>query len=538
MTPPTRVLLLGVDAGSAPLVREWADAGVLPTFRRLFAQGLVGDTRSLEGFFVGSTWPSLYTGVTPARHGISSLVQLRVGSYDLFRCYTGEFIKREPFWNHLSRAGRRVAICDVPLSGVSEGLNGIQLVEWGSHDANYGFRTWPPRLARRIRSRFGPHPLSTSCDADHRSPEAFRALTGRLVEGVRRKTALTRFLLDQGGWDFFAQVFTEAHCVGHQAWHLHDPRHPAHEAQGSSVAGDPVREVYTAIDHAIGELLQAAGDDCLVIVLLSHGMCARYGAQFLLPDILVRLGVGVAPGPPPVPRAGPGPGSLERLLEVGWRRTPDRVKDWLRPGPEQVRRARHRGDSLPRWSLDPRLSRGFLVDNGLAVGGIRLNLRGREPQGLVSPGAEEQALSRQLMQDLEGIRNLDSGRPMIRRVSRTADLYQGEYLSLLPDLLVAWSEEALIGSATVGSGAGATVRLGSDQVGELIGTNHYCRTGDHRPEGLFVAAGPGIGPGRLSRSVSVMDFAPTLAALLDVEVPSPDGQPIRELLAARSGTGG
>ena len=88
------------------------------------------------------------------------------------------------------------------------------------------------------------------------------------------------------------------------------------------MTGDPVREVYVAIDHAIGELLRAAGDDCLVIVLLSHGMCARYGAQFLLPDILVRLGVGVAP--PPAPRTEPAPTSLERLLETGWRRTPDR----------------------------------------------------------------------------------------------------------------------------------------------------------------------------------------------------------------------
>lgn len=533
MKPPARVLLLGVDAASAPLVREWAAAGVLPTFQRLLAEGLVGDTRSVEGFFVGSTWPSLYTGVTPARHGISSLVQLRLGSYDLFRCYTGEFVKREPFWNHLSRAGRRVAICDVPLSGVSEGLNGIQLVEWGSHDANYGFRSWPPRLARRIRSRFGPHPLSTSCDEDHRSPEAFRALTGRLVEGVRRKTALTRSLLDQGGWDFFAQVFTEAHCVGHQAWHLHDPAHPAHEAQVSRVAGDPVREVYIAIDHAIGELLRAAGEDCLVIVLLSHGMCARYGAQFLLPDILIRLGVGVAPAQP----ARTAPSARARLLEAGWHRTPDGLKDWLRPGLDLIRRARARGDSLPRWSLDPRAGRCFLVDNGLAVGGIRLNLRGREPQGLVSPGAEEQALSRQLVRDLEEIRNLDSGHPMIGRVSRTADLFQGEYLSLLPDLLVAWSEDAPIGSATVGSGGGATVRLGSERVGELVGTNRYCRTGDHRPEGLFIAAGPGIGPSRISRKVSVMDFAPTLGALLDVEIPSPDGRPIRELLSARPATG-
>jgi predicted AlkP superfamily phosphohydrolase/phosphomutase len=123
---------------------------------------------------------------------------------------------------------------------------------------------------------------------------------------------------------------------------------------------------------------------------------------------------------------------------------------------------------------------------------------------------------------------------MIRRVTRTADLYQGEWLSLLPDLLVAWSEDAPVGSAIVGSGAGATVRLGSERVGELVGTNRYGRTGDHQPEGLFVAAGPGIGPGRLSRTVSVMDFAPTLTALLDVDVPSLDGQPIRELLAARN----
>jgi predicted AlkP superfamily phosphohydrolase/phosphomutase len=531
VTAPARVLLIGVDAGSAPLVREWAAAGVLPTFQRLLAHGLVGDTRSLEGFFVGSTWPSFYTGVTPARHGISSLVQLRVGSYDLFRCYTGEFVKREPFWNHLSRAGRRVAICDVPLSGVSEGLNGIQLVEWGSHDANYGFRTWPPRLARRIRSRFGAHPLSASCDADHRSPEAFRALGARLVEGVRTKTTLTRSLLEEGGWDLFAQVFTEAHCVGHQAWHLHDPRHPAHDARVAALAGDPVREVYAAIDRAIDELLRAAGEDCLAVVLLSHGMCARYGAQFLLPDILVRLGLGVAPRPAPAPRpedAGP----LARPLEAGRRHTPAAVKDWLRPGLEHLRHIRNRAEAPPRWSLEPALGRCFLVDNGQAVGGIRLNLRGREPHGLVSPGAEEQALCRRLAQDLEEIRDLDRGRPMVRRVSRTADLYQGEWLGLLPDVLVAWSEETPIGSATVGSGAGATVRLGSDGIGELIGTNRYCRTGDHRPEGLFVAAGPGLGSGRLGRTVSVMDFAPTFAALLGVELPAPDGVPIRELLSA------
>ncbi len=529
VTSPTRVLLIGVDAGSAPLVRRWAAEGVLPTFQRLLRDGLVGDTESVEGFFVGSTWPSFYTGVTPARHGVTSLVQLRPGSYELFRCYTGEFIKREPFWNHLSRAGRRVAICDVPLSGISEGLNGIQTVEWGSHDANYGFRTWPDGLARRIRSRVGLHPLSTSCDADHRSPEAFRALGERLVEGVRRKTALTRYLLGQETWDFFAQVFTEGHCAGHQCWHLHDPRHPNHDPGAAKVAGDPLRKVYRAIDGGVGELLTTAGDDCLVIVLLSHGLCHRYGAQFLLPEILVRLGLAVPPpATPPPSRSALSMGSL---LEAGWRYTPEGAKTRLRPILRWLRGLRDSGDALPRWSLDPRRSRAFLVDNGLAVGGIRLNLEGREPQGLVAPGAEELAVSRKLAQDLEAVCDLGSGRPAIRRVMRTADLYRGSHLGLLPDILVAWSDQEPLGSAVVSDGAGATVRLGSDRIGEVVGINRYCRTGDHEPRGLFVAVGPGITPGHLPRAVSIMDFASTFAARLGVDLPETDGQPISELLA-------
>jgi predicted AlkP superfamily phosphohydrolase/phosphomutase len=75
-----RVLVLGIDAGSAPLIEAWAAEGVLPNLRALMARGVVGRTESVEGFFVGSTWPSFYTGASPAEHGIHSLVQLRAGT--------------------------------------------------------------------------------------------------------------------------------------------------------------------------------------------------------------------------------------------------------------------------------------------------------------------------------------------------------------------------------------------------------------------------------------------------------------------------
>lgn len=163
-------------------------------------------------------------------------------------------ILRRTFWESASAAGCRVAILDVPLSGISQRLNGIQIVEWGSHDALNGFETWPRELATEITTRFGRHPVATSCDVYGRSLEDFRTFRDDLLAGVRRKCALTLNYLESGDWDFFAQVFTEAHCAGHQCWHLHDLSHPDHDADVVSVVGDVMRQVYMEIDKASGYL--------------------------------------------------------------------------------------------------------------------------------------------------------------------------------------------------------------------------------------------------------------------------------------------
>jgi len=520
-----RILVLGIDAGHHALLETWASDGTLPTLRTLRARGLTGDTESLEGFFVGSTWPSFYTGASPAEHGLHSLVQLRPGTYTLERRAHGELVRREPFWVHVGRAGHRVAILDVPLSRVTSELNGIQMVEWGSHDALYGFRTWPPRLAREVTARFGAHPLTDSCDVDQRSPEQFADFTRRLIAGVRGKAALTRHHLAHGEWDLFVQVFTEAHCAGHQAWHLHDHSSPGWDARAVAVTGDPLRQVHVAIDAALAEILADVGRDTLVIVLASHGMSHRVGAQFLLGEALVRLGA-AAPAPPPL---ADGEGRLHAMLAHGWSYTPELLRRPLRVarrGVERWREARAWPRPLPAHAGDGRC---FVVDNGLVVGGIRLNLAGREPRGTLT-AATAPEFCRQLRHDLLDLVDADSGRPLVQRVLRTDDLYQGACRDELPDVLVEWSQERALGSATVGTGRGAVVRVTSARIGTLSGTNSYCRSGDHRREGSFVAVGPGIAPGRLAEPVSIMDFAPTLAGRLGVTLPPAAGRAIPRLL--------
>ncbi|MBA2686424.1 MAG: alkaline phosphatase family protein [Gemmatimonadaceae bacterium] len=517
-TPATKVLVLGIDAASPDLLDEWIADGSLPNLAALAARGLVARTRGIEGFFVGSTWASFYTGTNPSRHGLHYQMQLVPGSYRLEDRARGTFVEGDPFWRAVSRAGKRVAVLDVPLAKLEPELHGVQVVEWGAHDAFFGFATNPPELAAEIEARTGKHTAASSCDAPARDAGAYIEFVAALEEGVRRKGIWSAELLARGNWDLFMQVFTESHCVGHQCWHLHDVSHPAHEPHVAAATGDPLRTVYRAIDCAIGELVATAGD-AQIVVFAAHGMSHRFGAHFLLRDILCALGVAAR-----TPRS-LGERLREEIARV-WRALPTPVRATLAPLRDRAVREEGVRVGVPATGVDVDRSRCFPLANGLAVSGIRLNLVGREPRGTLAPGDEEARFVAQLQADLLAIVDEVSGAPLVKRVIRTRGLYEGEHLDSLPDLLVEWNDAVARGSTALGSGAGARVRATSNKLGVVEGANDYGRSGEHRPGGWLVAAGPGVEHGRLSWEPSLLDLAPTIAGMMGVELPDAAGDPI------------
>jgi predicted AlkP superfamily phosphohydrolase/phosphomutase len=534
-----KVLFLAIDAGNKWLIEKWASDGTLPNIRSLFTKGLVGNTMSVEGLYEGATWPSFYTGVNPAHHGFHSLKQLNPGSYDFHRLYPYDFIRRKPFWNYLSASGLKIAVLDIPLSGISEGLNGIQLVEWGSHDSVYGLRTWPPNLKRDVLRRFGRHPLRISCDSYQRTPQHFYSFKNKLIDGVKRKAELTIHYLRKGDWNFFGQVFSEGHCVGHQCWHLHDLRHPSHSPEIAHYTGDPIRDVYKAIDSAIGKILEHIRGDTIVIFLVSHGISPNIGGDILLSEILERLKLlRKLPDGNAIRKSQSSIKNIYEALGRGWQRAPTAIKVPLKPLlfslHNFILHCAKRGDLLllPAYisNIDLKNSKCFPVLNGSPVSGIRINLSGREPNGLIHPGPEMNDFCDELARDLLSIVDCDTGKPMVKKVRKVFELYEGERIDHLPDLLVEWNDEKLLGSLGVGDVKNSRLRMGSEKIGIVEGVNTYCRTGDHRPEGLFIACGPGINSGRVERTVSIMDFAPTFANLFGVKMPDTDGNPIIEIL--------
>ena len=513
-----KIVLLGIDAGSRDLLQRWGHDGTLPTFQALLEKSLRGATMSTPGLFVGSTWPTWYTGVNPGKHGTHSLQQLKPGTYELYPTYAGKNVKREPFWNHLSRAGRKVAILDVPLTSLSHNLNGIQLLEYGAHDAHSGFLTWPNSLAADVKKRFGPpcsHPIRGNCDAK-RDPAGVAAFRDALINGIARKTELTKYFLHQDDWDFFAQVFTESHCIGHQCWHIHDSTHQWHDAEMAKILGDPIKDIYKAIDTAIGKILREIDDQTIVIIFVSHGMGQTNVPYGFLEKLLLHLKVAVPSSLNTKRITGflihqKLPAFLSRISE----RIPSNIQKFLAPMMYPISRKLY-SPTGPR--VDRAAGKCFSIHDTPSHAGIRINLVDREPEGKVQPGQDYQKFCDELEKDLLGIINVETGKPVIQRIIRTAEHYYGDYLAHLPDLLVEWDEEDPIPAVY------------SEKFGKISTNFWHPRTGHHRPGGMFLAFGPSVHPGFLDRTVSLMDFAPTIAQLLDVSLPDVDGQPIAELL--------
>jgi len=523
---PAKLVVLGIDAASPILLRRWAAEGKLPAIRHLIDHGTSGSVRGVKGLFIGSTWPSFYTGINPAGHGFHRIVQLRSGTYDFFRPLDSPHgMGGTPFWRLASNAGRRVAVLDVPLTRLEPALNGLQMVEWGGHDAVFGFLATPPEVAHDVMSGVGAYPLPSSCDGNRRTAADFEQFVTALELAVEKKGDLTLEFLGREQWDLFIQVFTEAHCAGHQCWHIHDPDHPAHDPQLLEAMGDPLERVYRAIDRAVAAIVEQV-TDAHVLLVSAHGMSHYRGASFLLPEILFRLGVTARPVPPQ-PR-----GAKDRLMaaaRVAWRTLPEGARKSIRPLRARSANRPSAGNRLPRLGADVSRSKCFPVANGHPVGGIRLNLAGREPQGVLEPGPEVNAFCENLMEDLRAIIDLRTGRPLVADVYRTDTLYAGARQDALPDLLVEWSGDLPTGTRAHAAGRGAAIRATSAKVGTVEGSNAYGRTGDHAPSGMFVFAGPGVPAAERNEPVSLMDFHPTICRLLGLPDPSVDGAAIREL---------
>lgn len=488
MTISPKVLFIGIDAGDKDLIQKWAAEGVLPNLARLMHNSTNSTIRNPTGLYVGAVWPSFYTGLSPANHSRYCYRQMLPGTYDIVDINSTR-VKGTPVWSYLSKAGRKVAVIDVPKSPPPQTLNGIHIADWGTHDPEFPFETFPRDLKDTIHNRFGVNPMR-NCNAFRTHESEFVSFQTLLTERIHRRAAITKYILGHQEWDCVFTVFSESHCVGHQCWHLHDATHVRHDHRITSSIGDPIKSIYGEIDAAIGSILEHVNfSDTRVMVLASHGMQAHYDGTFLLEDILKAQ-----------EKKGHIPHYDTTLKKIRF---------------EKIRRLSPRvAWRLKRFIISRHYSKfkSFPVPNNDVYGAVRINVRGREPAGRVKPGRDYERYCDQLINGLMEFVNVTTKESIVKRVLKTKDVFpNGTNIDALPDLLIEWNRSSPISEVY------------SPTAGTVKGEYKKCRTGDHSESGMVWITGNGIPNRHVENHVCIEDLAPTIAHWLEVALPATDG---------------
>jgi predicted AlkP superfamily phosphohydrolase/phosphomutase len=500
-----RVLLIGLDSADAELIEDWMAAGLMPNFARLRQQGQWAHLGTTAEVMHVSAWPTLYTGATPGHHGMYHAYQVRAGEQQLRRTEPS-WCALPPFWKHLDDAGRKCIIFDAFMDYQLPGFKGQQILE-------YGTWTWfgepvstPRRLLGDIKQRFGPYPAPEHANMVQ-VPDAPLAFRDQLVAGAALKARITQTLMKEQDWDLFFVTFGEPHGAGHYLWHFGDAHYPAHASAGNHAGKNLVQDVYAGVDAAIGAIVDAADDRTTVIITSADGMGPNYSGCHMMPEMLHRLGLfhsSTVGNSDVAATKAPKKGLMQTLRQA--------IPLELRQSVTRCMPRRMRYQLEMKWvnsSIRWQDSRVFCIPNS-NEGYFRVNLKGREPQGNVQPGAEYDEVLGMVHEELNALRNPHNGVRAAERVVLTDKVFRGSQRQQLPDAVISWNRDARVVDELEAPRSGLIRKA----PGYLVSPFY---TGNHRPTAFVLARGPSLAAGSTRDAGHILDLSPTLLAMLGVQ---------------------
>jgi predicted AlkP superfamily phosphohydrolase/phosphomutase len=476
MTTPddaTKVVLLGLDCAEPSLVFDrYADR--LPNLSRLRASGVWGKLRSCDPPITVPAWMSMMSSKDPGTLGYYGFRNRADRSYEKMTTATSLAVREPLLWDFLGAAGKRVILIGVPQTYPPRPVNGLLVTDFltPSIQSNY---THPPGLKDEIARLPEVHPYEFDV-SDFRTPDKGK-IRDALVRMTDKRFALARHLMTTKPWDFFMMVEMGTDRVHHAFWQYMDPAH--HRYEPGNPFESVIEDYYVHVDRRIGELLEVIPDDAYVLVVSDHGaQCMEGGVA--INEWLIQNGYLVLQETPTLPTRLEG-------AKVDWSRT-------------------------TAWG------------SGGYYGRLFLNVKGREPQGVIAPEQYETTRDR-LAAELEALGDHE-GRPIGTRVLKPEDLYRTVRGAAPPDLFVYFGDLRWRSVGTVGTGEVHTFEndTGPDDA-------------NHAPEGLLIATGPGLSPRGPVAGMQLMDVTPTVVRLFGLDVPGDlQGCVVESIVAGEAAT--
>ncbi|WP_433623762.1 alkaline phosphatase family protein [Halomicrococcus sp. NG-SE-24] len=484
---PLQTLLVGIDAGCRSVLDPLFEDGALPNLQSILDDGTAAPLESQVPPWTPSAWPSLYTGVNPGKHGVFGFLDFDGYDWDVVNATC---VREHALWELLDRCGHSSVVVNAPVTHPPRAFDGALVP---GYTAPEDPTCHPDGVLDEVRDAIGDYRVYAPRNVDEDEAVAwYRRLVGMRGEAFR-------YLVSRFEPSFGFVQFQQTDTVFHE--------YPDDDAK--------VRAVYEAVDEQVGEIL----DDCdpdTVLVASDHGIGPYSGYEFRVNDFLREQGyVETARGGDGMPSwstiasdelqqgdAGNdrGHGLLERGLAVSAKVgiTSQRIGAALERAGLDEFVAERVPENLVRAAterVDFPSSKAYVRDR--IECGVRINLRGREPDGVVSPERYRSVRS-DLVDALEGVRT-PSGNRVFETVATREAFFDGPHVDNAPDVVTVPADFDQFLSA----------QLRGTQFGQPR------EPWNHKRDGIVAAAGAGVDPDADLSDAHLFDVAPTVLATLD-----------------------
>jgi predicted AlkP superfamily phosphohydrolase/phosphomutase len=264
-------------------------------------------------------------------------------------------------------------------------------------------------------------------------------------------------------------VFETTDSIQHMFWRYLDKSHPALRTTSPEMSSQVIEDLYAKMDDLIGRVRAKLNSRSALIVMSDHGFKSfRRGVNlnsWLYLNGYLRLKDGKTT-------------SDEWFKDVDWEKT---------------------------------------KAYALGLGGLYINQKGREANGIVLAGEETRALKAELRRKLNGLRDEAAGDVAITEAYDRDKVYSGPYAGNAPDLIIGYNQGFRASWDSVTGKVDSTV----------FEDNTKAWSGDHCIDPRHV---PGVF--YFSRKIeaktpSIIDVAPTVLTLFGLPVPAHmDGRPL------------
>ena len=543
------VIAIGLDAAEPKLMEQWMSEGHLPNLSQIRQQGIYSRLHNSVNYQGSSAefssteplWVMMATGCLPNKTGFWDTITYnpqtyKVGCDSVYGGYNYQEYK--PFYALGDEY--RVAAFDIPVTRVCPGVNGIQITGWGGHHPFCPSESEPTKLLTSIIGEYGENPVYRQDNGIWWSKKYVNWVTQSVEKSLATRAQICRDLLTQDNWDLFITGFGETHTLGHDLYNLSQPDHPLYpDTNKINAWGDPMLKGFQQVDRAVGEIIAAAPEKASIVIFAVHGMGANVTdllSMMLLPEVLYRFNF---PGKAALAYGDlnqPAPPLITKPIRNGWSAEvwrqayePNPIKKlWQTWTHKKLLKSSQNGLFSPHYLAKQKEELGWMPAvwysplwpkmkafalPAFADGHIRINLKGRDRDGIVEP-TEYDALCDEITEVLYRLYDGRSKQPLVKQVVRTRKSPLDNDPKLPDsDLIVVWQEIP-------------TDVVDSPDIGR-IGPITYNRSGGHRENGFLLAKGEGITPNANLSTGRAVDIGATILNLMGAPIPDYfDGKPL------------